>query len=520
MKWLKYPFLHPLLFFAYPVVALLAHNIKEVEAWVALRPLAVSLLAGALIFVLLGLIAKDWHKAALATTLLALLFFSYGQVYQALHGMAGIGVWLGRHRYLAPLYGLLLAGGLWLIFSRRSLSALTPFVNIAAIVAVLLPVLQAGNYSVSTALAAQKVQVATNGMSFTVDNKANLPDVYYIILDTYTRGDIYQAAYGYDNQPFLNDLRKMGFYVADCSMSNYASTELSLSSSLNMDYLEKLAPEFQHPEDLASDAHTSMPELMRHSRVRHDLEAIGYQTVAFETGYSWSSMTDAGTYLAPGGASAPPAGLRLFELMLLQNSAASIALDYQQAESGTNAVGGYPYYNEHIQRELFKLKQLPNTPNLKSPKFVFAHILIPHGPFVFAPDGSIRTDERFFQNSGQAVNQEFEREGYVGGTEYINSRILPILRQIIASSINPPAIIIQGDHGLGKMGILNAYYLPGAGQQAKLYPSISPVNSFRLVFDTYFGTNFPLLDDRHFFSSANDRFNFKEVGETMQDCKP
>ncbi len=508
MKWARFPFIHPLLFFAYPTLALLANNIKEVAVWVAVRPLAVSLLAGALIFALLGQVLKDWHKAALVTTLIGLLFFSYGQVYQFLHGRPDVGVLLGRHRYLLPLYGAVLAAGLWLILSRRHLSALTPFVNVAAAAAVLLPLLQAGSFTISSTLMAHKAQAATTAGDFSAAAGDDLPDVYYIILDTYTRADVLQADYEFDNQPFLDDLRRMGFYVADCSMSNYASTELSLSTSLNMDYLENLAPEFQRLETLADDAQTSMPELMRHSRVRRDLEAIGYQTVAFETGFSWSSISDADTYLAPGGANAPPSGLRLFELMLLRNTAASLALDYQQSHNGTNAVGGSPYYNEHIQRELFKLGQLPNIPVLQSPKFVFAHILIPHTPYVFAADGSINTDVRFYQSAGAAANEEFEREGFVGQTEYINQRIAQILRQILDRSSTPPVIILQGDHGPSKLPILNAYYFPGAGRQAPLYPAISPVNSFRLMFNTYFGTNFSMLEDRHFFSYADDRFKF------------
>ena len=46
-----------------------------------------------------------------------------------------------------------------------------------------------------------------------------------------------------------------------------------------------------------------------------------------------------------------------------------------------------------------------------------------------------------------------------------------------------------------KNGILNAYYLPGADTRV-LYPTISPVNSFRVVLNTYFDTNLPLLPDR------------------------
>jgi hypothetical protein len=89
----------------------------------------------------------------------------------------------------------------------------------------------------------------------------------------------------------------------------------------------------------------------------------------------------------------------------------------------------------HRQRVLFALEQLPNVPRLPSPKFVFVHIVSPHKPFIFGPDGS--------PLEGNAD----EIEGYVGQVAFINQRILPILQQIIERSQTPPVIVIQGDHG-------------------------------------------------------------------------
>ena len=48
----------------------------------------------------------------------------------------------------------------------------------------------------------------------------------------------------YDNSAFISDLEKMGFYVAKCSQSNYPRTDVSLGSSLNMDYLQNLNDKF------------------------------------------------------------------------------------------------------------------------------------------------------------------------------------------------------------------------------------------------------------------------------------
>ena len=99
-----------------------------------------------------------------------------------------------------------------------------------------------------------------------------------------------------------------------------------------------------------------------------------------------------------------------------------------------------------------------------------------------------------------------------------NEMVLNLVRQLKSTSEVPPIIILQGDEGpyperyqaadrsfrweqatdaeiRQKFGILNAYYLPDV-DSSPLYPSITPVNSFRLVFDLYFGTNLGLLPDR------------------------
>ena len=84
---------------------------------------------------------------------------------------------------------------------------------------------------------------------------------------------------------------------------------------------------------------------------------------------------------------------------------------------------------------------------------------------------------------------------------------------IIAKSKVPPVIIIMGDHGpFGsqvtpemRLSILNAYYVNDEAKQ-DLYAEITPINSFRVVFNNYFGTNYPLLEDKSYFSYEMDKF--------------
>jgi hypothetical protein len=118
-------------------------------------------------------------------------------------------------------------------------------------------------------------------------------------------------------------------------------------------------------------------------------------------------------------------------------------------------------------------------------------------------------------SDGDAVDTEHQTEGYLSQVQYINSRIIPILQTIIADSRTPPIIVLMGDHGLrdkNRYVNLNAYYLPNGSQG--LYPSISPVNSFRVILNEYFGANYPLLPD---ISNSGDGYT---EPESYSDCLP
>jgi hypothetical protein len=93
---------------------------------------------------------------------------------------------------------------------------------------------------------------------------------------------------------------------------------------------------------------------------------------------------------------------------------------------------------------------------------------------------------------------------------FLNKKILQAIDAILSRSPEPPIIILQGDHGSRayadfdrpeasylkeNLAILNAYHLPGDDRKL-VYPEISPVNTFRLIFKHYFGADLDLLEDR------------------------
>jgi hypothetical protein len=94
---------------------------------------------------------------------------------------------------------------------------------------------------------------------------------------------------------------------------------------------------------------------------------------------------------------------------------------------------------------------------------------------------------------------------------------------MIQDSTTPPIIIIQGDHGAinappnKRLNILNAYYFPG-GAASGLYESISPVNTFRVLFNQYFGGQIKLLKDTSYFSDYSQPYEYTVVPNQRQNC--
>ena len=507
----RVPF-HPLLISLFPVLALLAHNIDQIKPSVSLRSLVVTSILAVFTLLVLRIFIRDWQKAALGASWLLVFFFAYGQVYNFLKYHKIGGLMLGRHRLLVPLFMVLLGFGFWYGLKKiREYSTITGVFNIVGIVLIVVPLVQ---------LIAFELHGGGNSSpspeGVTLQKNSHPPDIYYIVLDSYARDDILKGYFNYDNTPFLKTLEDLGFYVAHCSQSNYSQTDFSLASALSINYLDDLGGLSNWEKN-----RSGMWVFLKQSVARKSLAKNGYIFVAFDTGFLDSSIGDADVYFNIANKSArwfnkiPP--INGFEMILIKTSASKLLLDassYVPSFMRLDEEGPKILHRDQVLFSLDKLGSVPTT--LKSPKFVFAHIVAPHVPIVFGPNG----EEVGYLD---IWDKESYRRGYTGEIEYLNKRLLSIVKNIIAQSKNPPIIIIQGDHGYenapaeNRMLILNAYYLPGGGDEL-LYPSITPVNSFRVIFNYYFGTHLPLLNDTSYFSLYASSFNFTIVPNQKADC--
>ncbi len=318
-SWLQRLPLHPFLFAVYPILALLAFNISEVDFSSGLRPLALSVLLAGILILVFYAFYRDWKRTALISTMILILFFSYGHIYLLLKGVAVGGFYLFRHRTLVPLWIVLAGLGIWWAAHRSMNStSLTYTLNIVGLVLLIFPIFQLVSFFVQNQASETNTEKNTSALNLKANGQA--PDIYYIILDGYGRSDILKNEYAYDNSDFLNGLRSLGFFIADCAQSNYAQTQISLASSLNFNYIDALSNRFIP----GSDDRTGLDALIHHGLVRQSLEKAGYTTVAFATGFLATELSDADYFLGP---QRSIGELNEFESLLMETTFARLLQD-------------------------------------------------------------------------------------------------------------------------------------------------------------------------------------------------
>jgi hypothetical protein len=508
-----------ILFTFYPLLFLWAVNISQMDPAVVIRTFLFTLLGSALLYGLLYLALRNGIKAALIGTLLLIGYFTYGHVYYAARSVPALKL-LNHHVVLLPIYILIIGLAIWGIFRIKKFDNLVLYLNAASLVLVVLQVVELSYAYIETSIAASQPVKFQSGLTLPTDLK-DMPDIYVIVLDTYMRSDALKQDLGYDNSPFINQLTNMGFYVAKCGHPDYTFTYASISALLNMRYI---------PQAYANDVWDDFSDngfwsnLLKNNEVRAQLKSVGYKTVAFQEEYPLMQFDNSDVLIGADHPSIDSAYLYPFEVVYQQSTAAIIlnALDpsgkvesfiqktfTNQAKSSLDLSGlrgpNKDFVATHILSTNFILDHITDVPAIAGPKFAYVHLFIPHAPFVYGPDGQIETDPGYYGGDrASATTEAYQLKGYVNQVQYIDKRIVPILQTVISKSKNPPIIILMGDHGLENLNRrtdLLAYYLPKNGS-ARLYPSISPVNSFRLIFDEYFGANYPLLPDKTYIGDT------------------
>lgn len=512
---------HPFLFALWPVLFVYSQNLGLVsfsQTWTSsLVLLGLSLV----LFLLFTLVLKSPMKAGAILSLFLLLFFSYTHVHDILWAEHADYSVTTQSMALMVAWAVLFAGGsaLFLRINERW-QDITRIINVMALVLTVIPLFSIGVYEFGERLLRQDLGLEPFEIAGTVSvQPGTLPNIYYIILDAYARADVLEDLYNYDNSEFLDYLRQDGFFIAERGQANYAHTELSLASSLNLNYLDDLAAQV----GLQSSDHLPLWYMIQNNAVVRFLKQQGYTIVALESGFSHTDLKDSDVHL---GAQRPWNEL---EIRLL----CSTPIPWLAVRGSV-----FDPYAAHRQKILYTLDHITDASQLPTPHFVFAHVLAPHGPFVFDEQGNeVEPDQQFDlrdepHGSSDEQARDRYRKGYTDQLTFVNDKIMSILDELLSQSSPPTIVILQADHGPGslvdwenpentyykeKLAILNAYLLPE--DATGLYPEITPVNTFRLIFDSYFGTDLQQLENLSYFSTREHLYEFLDVTDDVRSEK-
>lgn len=490
----RLPF-HPFLFAAASVLSLFASNLRETFPLDVVPTLAVVLAATLAVYLVLAAAFRAFSPAAaISASLVLLAGLNYADLFGSLNR------WLdGGYPMLAPLPLVLLAlaAAIWLA-DRLGDRLAGPHLILNAVAAVMLavPAAQAAIYQWETAGTGQMPPDPAYEAAISVAARSDAPpDIYYLMFDRYASADILREQFSYDDSGLMEFLKERGFYVAEDSASNYFKTAYSVASTLRMDYLNALAGD---PE-LSPGNWRPIYRLLDDHRLGRFLKSRGYRLVQYS---SWWK----GTQHASIADESESFGFDEFAMIYARRTMARPVL--YTVLSDTRLGQELAWDNgqcQRVPRKIARIKELSQTSGQEGPIFLYAHFLVPHGPHVFTEDGSCLTPG---QNKVRG-----EQRGYLDQVAYAGKIIRDLVTHLQSLPGPKPVIIVQADEGPFperpnvswreatadqiriKTGILNAYFFPDGGYSA-LSPDITPVNSFRVVLDKYFGTGLGRLPDR------------------------
>ncbi|WP_159715994.1 sulfatase-like hydrolase/transferase [Geminicoccus flavidas] len=481
--------IHPFLFAAASVLGLYALNVKEAALVEILPALGLALGFALLVVLVLSLLSRSFgaRTAILSSIVLIGCLFTIRFAFWGDQAMGGVPM----VPVMAGFVLILLVAFVAVARTRRDLRLPHSILNGVALILVVTPIWQAASY---------KWEHGRPGLVAPAPEEAAAPaavqpDIYYLVFDRYASAAVMERYFGSDDTPLEAFLEERGFYVARGSHANYLKTGHSLASTFQMDYLDFLADE----EGRHSSDWQPIVGMLRDHRVARFLKTAGYRYAQIG---AWWGPTQVNDYAEFN----PRFGFTEFTAMYLRDRVISPLMHLVAPDSFYTRT--LQWDAGQCQRVPWQIEQIKQAADGAAPTFVFGHILLPHEPFVFDADGNCLSQEE--------ADARGRVRGYVEQVRYASKVIRDLVTALQQREGPPPIIIIQADEGpfpetdVGfnrswreatfdelqiKMGILNAYYFPD-GDYGLLYPTITPVNSFRMLFGKYFGSNLERLPDR------------------------
>ncbi|HEY9506289.1 MAG TPA: sulfatase-like hydrolase/transferase [Gemmatimonadales bacterium] len=508
--------LYPLLAAVYFVLHLAADNGSELIPLTDLvRPLAGQLAACLTLWALAAWATGGVRKAAPLALAAIAGFSTFGMLASALQtqlepigGQVGLLVLLAYFLAMAALAG------------RRSGRAPSPtttrYLNI---VTGLLAFYSAIRIATDTSLSqgvARAVPVRP-AIARPAEPRRRLPDIYLILLDKYEATRMLGPQYGLDNRPFEDSLRARGFLVPGHAQANYVHTSLALAAMLNFDYLDDLPKRF----GVDNQDWKLIYPMIENNQLAAFLRSRGYRYVFFPSAFAPTRQSRIADAQLPSPSQIRPEFESVWLWTTPMQAARLLVCSVVRCR-----VYAFSYAPESADLLDWKLAQLPELAGGEQPVFSFAHLALPHEPYVYYKSCAHRQP---YWPLDDAIDTLTLKRAYVEQIECLNRKLLVLVDALQRRSSTPPIILLQSDHGHGRLGrlapsleavapwqvaerraVFAAYALPGVPPD-EVSDSITPVNIIRLVLRHYFKADLPNRPDVTYWSGWTRPYRFTRL---------
>jgi len=483
MKIINSGLIHPFLFGLFPILYIFSNNLTEITPDKLWFPVIVIFGAITVFLFILIKISKNIHKATLTTSFLLLLFFSIGHVRNLVFGYEVFNFPLHRPEFLMFMYLIIFIVGLFSIYKIKDLLKPTQIISVVSIAVIIsfLPSMVLGT----------TYDDNKNGFSTQIKfENLERPNIYFIILDQYVNGESLKNDFDFDNSKFRNYLKNLGFIVPENGVSNYAGTALTMTSALNMNYLQ-VQPGFGLNNNAVEE------KVFSNNLVMKTLQDNGYTTIYIDAGGPMREMRVSDKILC-----------RSTDNGLFQTLIDTSVLNYIMRGffwDSWNKIRTCGY------SELEKVQE-----NTKTPFFVYAHLRTPHEPYLRDADGNFVQ----YEKKARELDLKTGKQRYIYQLEYTNKKMMEIIPKLMSFE-SKPVIIITSDHGYGEPSLpptdeeiilrhstFQAFYLPNIDNYEP-YRKMTHVNFFRSIFNDYFETNLEILENKAYWLEFDHNNNIK-----------
>lgn len=469
------------------IIFFVSHGYAEYGTLISLKELGllfVVLVVAALI--LLGLskvFFKERRKAALFMSLFLTVFLFFG-AFQDFIGKFHFTSAIAQLKIFVPLAVVIIIAGLIVLKKMQwRFNRLRVFLNALLVIYILVDV-----FSISYKLI---VPARDRSFSFYGLKKCDTcarPSIYFILMDEYSGSDALKQYFNYDNSRFEQFLQSEGFKVNRHTNSNYLLTVFSVASTLNMDFIHDLG-------DASANNHfgyRKAVKLISDNAVMNFMKAHGYRI----NNYSYLRLPDAPPVFK---ADYLPGEIDLITHKTMYSRIANnlhrvMANWFRNAEVMQKEDDFYIDNNEAMIKGVLSEARKQQS----QPAFTYMHLMMPHDPIAFDSTGQRITP--FWARDN--YTQEQRDNAYLEYLVYTNNRMRSFINELKKATKGEAIIILMSDHGYRRIprrtGLtwqtLNAVYLPQQ-QYSKWYDGVTNVNQFRVLLNTAFGQQLPLVKD-------------------------